>query len=111
MERWLLCFQTQHPRRSAELPATPEQPEDEENDVEPVRISLDRLAVGQQGIIVRVGGESRLRHRLLEMGVIPGETVTVKRVAPLGDPLELTVKGYQLSLRKSEAARIMVELP
>jgi len=71
---------------------------------------LDQLAVGQQGIIIRIGGEAHLRRRLLDMGIVPGETVTVKRVAPLGDPVEFTVKGYHLSLRKSEAAQILVEL-
>jgi len=74
------------------------------------QVSLDRLAAGQQGIIVRVGGESRLRRRLLEMGMVPGETITVERMAPLGDPVELTVKGYHLTLRKAEAAQITVEL-
>ena len=77
---------------------------------EPIRMPLDQLAVGQQGIIIRIGGEAHLRRRLLDMGIVPGETVTVERVAPLGDPVEFTVKGYHLSLRKSEAAQILVEL-
>ena len=74
------------------------------------RVPLNQLAVGQRGIIVRIGGEKHLRHRLLEMGMVPGEMVIVERVAPLGDPVEFTVKGYRLSLRKTEAAQILVEI-
>lgn len=76
----------------------------------PLQLPLAELSVGQQAIVVRVGGEGRLRRRLLEMGVVPGEEITVERVAPLGDPVEFTVKGYRLSLRKGEAARILVEM-
>lgn len=75
----------------------------------PVQITLDRLAIGQQATIVRVGGAKAARRRLLDMGLITGETVTMKAVAPLGDPIELIVKGYNLSLRKHEATEILVE--
>jgi ferrous iron transport protein A len=74
------------------------------------QISLDRLPVGQQATIVRVGGEKTTRRRLLDMGMVTGETVTMKAVAPLGDPVELLVKGYSLSLRKYEANDITVEV-
>lgn len=74
------------------------------------QLTLDHLPVGERARLVRVGGEKKTRRRLLDMGVIPGETVTVKAVAPLGDPLELVVKGYQLSLRKAEAHQIVVEV-
>ncbi len=74
------------------------------------QISLDRLPVGQQATIVRVGGERATRRRLLDMGMVTGETVTMKAVAPLGDPVELLVKGYSLSLRKYEANDITVEV-
>lgn len=87
-----------------------ESPEHEEKGTELIQIPLDRLTIGQRGVIVKVGGERRLRHRLLEMGVVPGETIAVKRVAPLGDPVELIIKGYHLSLRRSEASQILVEL-
>lgn len=71
--------------------------------------TLDQLARGQRAVIVRIGGERALRRRLLDMGLVTGETVTLTAVAPLGDPLELTVKGYRLSLRKEEARLIVVE--
>ncbi len=71
-------------------------------------VSLDQLGRGQTGRIVRVGGRSTARHRLLELGVVRGETITLQRAAPLGDPLEYIVKGYHLSLRSREAAQITV---
>jgi ferrous iron transport protein A len=73
-------------------------------------VTLDRLGLGQSGRIVRVGGRPSARRRLLELGVVRGETITLQRAAPLGDPLEFVVKGYHLSLRKREAARITVEV-
>jgi len=76
----------------------------------PRQITLDRLHTGQQGVVVRVGGNIRLHTRLLEMGLVPGETVTMERVAPFGDPLRLQVKGYHLSLRREEAAQVLVEM-
>lgn len=72
-------------------------------------VTLDQLARGRSAIIVRVGGDHALRRRLLDMGLVRGETVTLTRLAPLGDPLELTIKGYHLSLRKSDARHIHVE--
>jgi ferrous iron transport protein A len=72
-------------------------------------VTLDQLPCGRSAIIVRIGGDRALRRRLLDMGLVHGETVTLTRLAPLGDPLELTVKGYHLSLRKSDACCIQVE--
>jgi ferrous iron transport protein A len=72
-------------------------------------VSLDQLARGQGGRILRVGGRSAARRRLLELGVVRGEVITLVRAAPLGDPLEYLVKGYHLSLRRREAAGITVE--
>jgi len=72
-------------------------------------VALDLLARGQSGRILRVGGRPAARRRLLELGVVRGETITLVRSAPLGDPLEYTVKGYHLSLRQREAATITVE--
>ena len=71
---------------------------------------LNRLVKGQRGVVVRVGGNPRLRMRLLEMGLVPGETVVVRSVAPFGDPIEFTIKGYHLSLRREEAALVLVEV-
>lgn len=72
-------------------------------------ITLDQLGRGQRAKVVRIGGERGLRRRLLDMGLVTGETITLTAVAPLGDPLELSVKGYRLSLRKAEARLISVE--
>ncbi len=72
-------------------------------------VPLSRLKSGQQGTIVKVGGESALRRRLLEMGINRGTTVYVEKYAPLRDPLELVVKGYHVSLRVEEASHILVE--
>jgi ferrous iron transport protein A len=72
-------------------------------------VTLDRLGHGQSGRIIRVGGSPAARRRLLELGVMRGEAITLQRVAPLGDPLEFVVKGYHLSLRRREAAAIIVE--
>jgi DtxR family Mn-dependent transcriptional regulator len=72
--------------------------------------TLDQLPIGGQGVVVRIGGEKATRRRLLDMGLVTGETVTIKAVAPLGDPLELLIKGYQLSVRKDEARQIVVEV-
>jgi Fe2+ transport system protein FeoA len=72
-------------------------------------VSLDRLGRGQSGRIVHVGGRPGTRRRLLELGLVRGETIMLQRAAPLGDPLEFVVKGYHLSLRRREAATIVVE--
>jgi DtxR family Mn-dependent transcriptional regulator len=74
------------------------------------QIPLHKLKAGQRGIVVRVGGRGPARRRMMDMGLVPGSEVEVVRVAPLGDPIEFTVKGYSLSLRKSEAQNITVEV-
>lgn len=73
--------------------------------------TLDRLKPGQKANIVRVGSVGPVRRRITEMGVVRGTVVEVVRIAPLGDPIEVKIKGYNLSLRKNEAAAITVELP
>jgi Fe2+ transport system protein FeoA len=65
-------------------------------------LTLDRLPVGQRGTILRLDS-NLVGHRLMEMGLVPGTSVTVVRLAPLGDPIDVSVRGYHLSLRKSEA--------
>ena len=69
-----------------------------------------QAAPGQEAVITAVGGEGALRCRLLDMGLIPKTRVRVEKVAPLGDPLELRVRGYSLSLRKEDAGKIEVEV-
>ena len=73
-------------------------------------MTLDKLPLGQDAVITAVGGEGALRCRLLDMGLIPKTTVGVEKVAPLGDPIELRVRGYALYLRKEDARNIEVEV-
>jgi Fe2+ transport system protein FeoA len=70
---------------------------------------LSEVKEGQTATINRIGGDSALRRRLHEMGILKGTVVRVEKYAPLRDPLELIVKGYHMSLRVEEAARITVE--
>ncbi len=71
--------------------------------------TLDKLPLGQEAIIAKVGGEgSILRRRLLDMGLTPRTRVMVRKRAPLGDPLEISLRGYELTLRAEEAAKITV---
>jgi len=71
---------------------------------------LSELEPREKGRIVKVGGRRGIRRRLLDMGVVSGAMVELQRVAPLGDPVEVRVKGYYLALRLEEAANIQVEL-
>lgn len=72
--------------------------------------TLEQCKIGESGKIVGVGGEGRLRRRLFDMGVTPGAEVTLRRRAPLGDPIEVTLRGYELTLRRTEAALVTVEV-
>lgn len=74
-------------------------------------MTLRDLKPGETGKIVSVGGKGALRRRLLEMGLTPGTEVFVQKRAPLGDPIEIRVRGYQLTLRKDDAAQIGIEGP
>ena len=71
---------------------------------------LNEIKVGETGLIKKVEGEGLLRRRLFEMGVKPGATVYLRKKAPLGDPLEITIRGYELTLRKTEAALVVLEM-
>jgi len=71
---------------------------------------LDEFKIGETGRITKVEGEGRLRRRLFDMGVTPGATVYLRKKAPLGDPLEVTIRGYELTLRKSEANLVILEV-
>ncbi len=71
---------------------------------------LDEFTIGETGLIKKVEGEGRLRRRLFDMGVTPGATVYLRKKAPLGDPLEVTIRGYELTLRKSEAELVILEV-
>ena len=71
-------------------------------------MTLKELPLGKPALVSRVGGEGALRQHFLDMGMIPGVAVTVVKYAPLGDPVEVTVRDYELSLRKADAE--MIEL-
>lgn len=72
-------------------------------------MTLDKLQIGKNAVITKVGGEGELRLRLLDMGIIPGTAVYVHKVAPLGDPIEIRIRGYELTLRIDDARKIEVE--
>ena len=72
-------------------------------------MTLNELAVGGRGIISAVGGEGALRCRLLDMGLTPRTEVTLQKVAPMGDPLQISLRGYELTLRRDDAKLIDIE--
>ena len=71
--------------------------------------TLKDVAVGDKAIVKRLSGEGALKRRIMDMGVTKGVEIFVRKVAPFGDPIEVTVRGYELSLRKAEAENILVE--
>ncbi|MDF3001693.1 MAG: ferrous iron transport protein [Bacillota bacterium] len=73
-----------------------------------MKTTLDKLKMGSKGIISNVGGEGALRRRLLDMGLTPNTTVMVRKVAPLGDPIELHLRNYELTIRQEDAGKIEV---
>jgi Fe2+ transport system protein FeoA len=74
-----------------------------------LELTLRDLKVGQSGRVLSVGGERVLRRRLLEMGITPRTVIRVKKIAPMGDPIELYLRGYVLSLRLDDAGKITIE--
>lgn len=71
---------------------------------------LDEFKIGETGLVKKVEGEGRFRRRLLDMGVTPGTQIYLRKKAPLGDPLEITLRGYELTLRKDEARLVILEV-
>ena len=71
-------------------------------------MTLDQIKPGESGTITQVAGEGLLRRRLLDMGLTPKTPVSVRKVAPMGDPIELMLRGYVLTIRQEEAAKITV---
>ena len=71
--------------------------------------TLKEIKVGKTVRVTKLGGEGALKRRIMDMGITKGVEITVRKVAPLGDPIELTVRGYELSIRKDDAALIEVE--
>ncbi len=70
---------------------------------------LSQLGIGEKGVITAVRGEGAVRRRLFDMGITPGAEVYLRKKAPLGDPIEISIRGYELTLRKSEAANVEIE--
>lgn len=73
-------------------------------------MTLRDLKPGESGTIVSIGEKGPMKRRIMDMGITPGTSVKVIKVAPLGDPIEVNIRGYELSLRKDEAQRIIVEV-
>lgn len=74
-----------------------------------VPVALTEIPLHQAATVVHVGGERAFRRRLLELGFVPGTTVVLRNIAPMGDPLELEVRGCRISIRRAEAGRISVD--
>lgn len=72
--------------------------------------TLDKFAIGESGVVVKVEGERKIKRRLYDMGITNGAEVYLRKKAPMGDPIEISVRSYELSLRNSEAALISVEV-
>lgn len=71
--------------------------------------TVDKLKHGEKGYVVSLGGQGALRRHIIDMGITPGAEIIMVKTAPMGDPIELTVRGYELSIRKSEAQTITIE--
>jgi len=72
--------------------------------------TLDTFAIGEHGVVKAVSGEGKIKRRLFDMGITPGAEILLRKKAPLGDPLEVTVRGYELTLRKTEAVCVTMEV-
>lgn len=71
---------------------------------------LNEFNVGESGKVIKVEGQGAIRRRLFDMGVTPSAEIVLRKKAPLGDPLEVTIRGYELTLRKSEAEQVYMEV-
>lgn len=71
---------------------------------------LSEFAIGESGTVLKVTGEGAIRRRLFDMGITPGAKIYFRKKAPLGDPIEITLRGYELTLRKAEAAFVEMKL-
>ncbi len=72
--------------------------------------NLDQFTVGESGVVLSVAGEGKIKRRLFDMRITPGADVYMRKKAPLGDPIEVTLRGYELTLRKTEAACVVMEV-
>ena len=71
---------------------------------------LNEFSVGEKGVVLKIEGEGKIRRRLFDMGVTPGAEIYLRKLAPLGDPLEITVRGSVLTVRKAEASCVCMEV-
>ncbi len=72
--------------------------------------TLDEFVIGEKGYVKSVSGEGKIKRRLFDMGITPGAEIYMRKKAPLGDPIEITVRGYELTLRKTEALCVTLEV-
>lgn len=72
-------------------------------------VTLDTVSTGQTVSVTRLTGEGTTKRRIMDMGITKGTDIYIRKVAPLGDPIEVTVRGYELSLRKAEAEHVEVQ--
>ena len=72
--------------------------------------TLDTFAISENGVVKSVAGEGKIKRRLFDMGITPGAEIHMRKRAPLGDPIEITIRGYELTLRKSEAVCVTMEV-
>ena len=73
-------------------------------------VTLDKVEIGTSGKISSISGDGRIRRRIFDMGLTPGTEVYLRKRAPLGDPLEITIRGYELTLRKNEAQWVIIQV-
>lgn len=71
--------------------------------------TLKEVKIGQKAKVIKIKGEGAIRRRIMDMGITKGVEILVKKFAPLGDPIEITIRGYELTLRKEDANKICVE--
>ena len=71
---------------------------------------LNEFNVGESGVVLKITAEGKMKRRLFDMGVTPGANITLKKVAPLGDPIQVLIRGYDLTLRRDEAKTVLMEV-
>ena len=72
--------------------------------------TLDKFSIGDKGVVLNVIAERKIKRRLFDMGITPGVEIFLRKRAPLGDPVEITLRGYELTLRLSEASCVLMEV-
>ena len=70
---------------------------------------LNEFSIGERGVVKKISAEGKIKRRLFDMGVTPNTSIFLRKVAPLGDPIEIAIRGYELTLRKAEAAHVEIK--